>query len=81
MDKQPVTPRRHKEMILEYPITGFVDGWYFRREEASPGHYMVEGCDIYGRKVSRSTSDDPDDALRDCVEYARSITQQSGTTA
>jgi len=79
MDKQPVTPRRHKEMILEYPITGFVDGWYFRMEEASPGHYMVEGCDIYGRKVSRSTSDDPDAALRDCVEYARSITQQSGT--
>jgi hypothetical protein len=64
-------------MIREYPIAGLLDGWYFRTDELSNGCYVVEGCDIYGRKISRSTSGDPNIVLRECVEYARSITQQA----
>ena len=81
MDKNPITPRSHEQMIREYPITGLLDGWYFRTAEVSNGCYLIEGCDIYGRKISRRISGDPDAVLRECVEYARSITQQSDTTA
>ena len=79
MDKQPATPRSHKEMIREYPITGLVEGWYFRQREVSAGCYVVEGRDVYGRTVSRqTTADPPDAALAECVAYARQVAQSSG---
>jgi hypothetical protein len=52
MDKQTITPRSHKEMIREYPITGSVEGWYFRQREVSNGCYFVEGSDACGRTIS-----------------------------
>jgi hypothetical protein len=55
MDKQTITPRSHEELIREYPITGLVEGWYFRQREVSAGCYVVEGSDVHGRTVSRQT--------------------------
>jgi hypothetical protein len=43
MNKQPVTPASHREMIRRYPITGLAEGWYFRQEEVSAGCFVVEG--------------------------------------
>lgn len=77
MDKQPITPRSHKEMIREYPITGLVEGWYFRQQEVSASCYVVEGSDVYGRKVSRQTGD-PDAALAECVAFARQVAPSHG---
>ena len=75
MDKQPVTPRSHKEMIREYPIAGLVEGWYFRQREISAGCYLVEGRDSYGRTISRQTTADPDAVLAECVAFAQNAVQ------
>ena len=73
MEKKPVAPLSHREMIRNYPITGLVDGWYFRQREVSAGCYVVEGSDVYGHTISRQTAGDPDAVLAECVEFARSI--------
>lgn len=78
MDKQHVTPRSHKEMIREYPITGLVDGWYFRQREVSNGCYVVEGSDVYRRTISRQTTGDPDAVLTECIAFARQSVETLG---
>jgi hypothetical protein len=74
MEKKLVTPASHREMVRKYPITGLVEGWYFRQEEVSAGCYVVEGSDVYGRTISRQTGD-PEAALAECVAFARAATQ------
>jgi hypothetical protein len=79
MEKRPVTPRSHEEMLREYPITGLVEGWYFRQREVSAGCFVAEGSDAYGRTVSRQTAADPPDAaLAECVAFARQAVQGHG---
>jgi hypothetical protein len=70
MEKKAVTPASHREMVRKYPITGLVEGWYFRQEEVSAGCYVVEGSDVYGRTISRQTGD-PEAALAECIAFAR----------
>ena len=72
--KKKIAPATHKKLKAVYPISGLVEGWYFRIHEESAGCYRVEGRDIYGRMVSRQTTGDPDKTLAECVEYARSNT-------
>lgn len=76
MRKLPVIPASHKEMIRQYPITGLVDGWYFRQQEVSAGCWVVEARDIYGRKISRQAVADPDSAMAECVEFARQTVEK-----
>lgn len=47
-------------------------GWRFQIEEVSWGHYVVEGVDPWGRKVSRSGSD-ADALLAACRKDAEDI--------
>ena len=75
MDKKAITPASHHEMIRKYPITGLVEGWYFRQREVSASCYVVEGSDVYGRTVSRQATGEPDAAMADCVAFARSCLQ------
>jgi hypothetical protein len=63
------------EVRRAYPIAGRVDGWFFRVDEKSPGAWLVEGADLWGRKVSR-TGGDPDALLEACVGDARAIVAQ-----
>ena len=74
MEKKPITPATHKEMVRRYPITGLAEGWYFRQEEVSAGYYIVEASDVYGRTISRQTGD-PEAALAECVAFARAAIQ------
>jgi hypothetical protein len=74
MEKRPVTPASHREMVRKYPITGLVEGWYFRQHEVSAGCYVVEGSDVYGRTISRQTGDS-EAALAECVAFARAAVQ------
>jgi hypothetical protein len=69
---QQVSP---DEVRLAYPIAGRVDGWFFRVEEKSPGGWLAEGADLWGRKVSRMGGD-PDALLAACVGDARAIVAQ-----
>ena len=74
-------PVRRKDLAAvraEFPIAGVVDGWFFRSKEVSPGAYVVEGTDLWGRTVSRSGID-PDSLLAECAADARRINQQTGS--
>ena len=79
MNKVPVQPKSHSEMVREYPLSGLVEGWFFRQREVSNGCYLVEGSDAYGREVSRQAGGDPDAALAECVEFARATSNELKT--
>ena len=72
MHQQPNIARCHVETAREFPITGWVERWYFRQREVSNSDYLVEGSDAFGRTISRPTAADPDAALAEIVAYARS---------
>lgn len=42
----PITARSHEEMVREYPITGLVEGWFFRQREVSNGYYLVRAATL-----------------------------------
>ena len=75
MESKAITPASHNEMTRKYPITGLVEGWYFRQREISASCYVVEGSDVYGRTISRQATGDPDTAMAECVAFARSCLQ------
>jgi hypothetical protein len=76
MNKQPITPASHREMIRQYPITGLVEGWYFRQEEVSAGCFLIEASDTYGRKISSQGGADPETAMAECIQFARALNQR-----
>jgi hypothetical protein len=61
-------------VIKDYPITGTVQGWYFKIQEVSAGVYVAEGTDLSGRKVSRQGAD-PEEELKKCMDDARQMTK------
>ena len=73
--KHRVTKLDEAAVRREFPLVGFVQGWFFRVKEESPGHYHAEGSDLWGRQVSRHGSD-PDVALDGCYADARHIVAQ-----
>lgn len=64
------------EVQNAFPITGVVEGWFFRQTEVSPGAYLVEGTDLWGRTVSR-VGGDPDELLALCGADAKHINEES----
>jgi hypothetical protein len=36
----------------QFPLQGLLPGWFFRVREVSPGAYVAEGTDLWGRLVS-----------------------------
>ena len=63
------------EVRRAYPIAGRLEGWFFRVTEMSPGGWLAEGSDLWGRKVSRM-GNDPDTLLEACVGDATAIIAQ-----
>jgi hypothetical protein len=60
------------ELALILPIRDLVAGWYFRCTEESPGQYVAEGRDEWGRRVVRS-GENPELVLSQCAADARQI--------
>ncbi len=58
---------------ISYPLADLLPGWFFRVREQSPGHYIAEGTDLWGRIVSFSGGDE---ALGRAVEAAQGIESQ-----
>jgi hypothetical protein len=73
--EKPAQEKNAATILAEFPITGLVDGWYFRQKEISPGYYVVDGIDLWGRAVSRGGTD-PDALLADCAVDAKYINSQ-----
>jgi len=63
-----------EEILEDFPIRGKTPGWFFRMEEMSYGTWIVEGSDLWGRRVSRGGGD-PDDMLAACEKDAAKIEQ------
>jgi hypothetical protein len=63
------------QLRQRYPIDLQVEGWFFRIEEKSAGHYVAEGADARG-SIASVSGDDPDDLLARCAESARHIKAQ-----
>jgi hypothetical protein len=73
MTKKLVSPLDIREHEAAYPIADArVPDWRFRSDERSPGHYVVEGCDRWGRSCSLEGAD-PEALLVECVCYARAL--------
>jgi hypothetical protein len=63
------------DLRITHPMTGLVEGWFFRCEEVSAGRYVAEGRDLWGRSVSR-TGAEGSGILEACVADARAIIEQ-----
>ena len=74
MSQRAIRARSREDMLSEYPIEGKLPDRYFRIAETSNNAWLVEGCDIWGRKVSR-TGGDPDELLVACVKDAGQLLQ------
>ncbi|MBN2388890.1 MAG: hypothetical protein JXB85_17875 [Anaerolineales bacterium] len=68
------TPLIYEELSKHYPITGLMDGWYFRYDEISKGTYRIEGIDELGHSVARTCRENELDAtLKACAREARAM--------
>ena len=77
--KQPIQAKTDDELLHNYPISGKLEGWFFRTEERSAACWIAEGIDRYGRKVCREGFG-PDELLRLCIADAQSITDDLRAT-
>jgi len=75
MTRVPIRTRSREDLMKDYPIESSVAGWFFRYTETSNNVYLVEGCDLWGRKVSRSGTD-PAATVSECEADAREINKQ-----
>ena len=75
MPRITIEPRSRDDMLKEYPIESAVAGWFFRYKEVSNNVWLVEGCDRWGRKVTRTGTDERV-LLSECESDARSINDQ-----
>lgn len=72
MTRREVYASSADELKRDYPIADRVPDWFFRVVETSASAWQAEGCDLWGRKVSRAGGD-PDALLEACVSDARAI--------
>lgn len=70
--KKTITRKSDEEMRRDYPIADRLPDWYFRSTEVASNSWRVEGCDVWGRKVTRD-GNDPHELLAECIEYAMSL--------
>lgn len=75
MSHREIQAKTRAEMLAVFPIEGKLPGWYFRALETSNNVWLVEGCDVWGRKVSR-TGSDPETLLVACMDDAGEIIRQ-----
>ncbi len=76
--KVPVQKTDPATIRTQFPIEGIVEGWFFRQREVSPGVYLVEGIDLFGRRVSRTGTNEHEEPDK-CAADARSIIRESGS--
>ena len=79
MTRRRIQARSRDEMLESFPIEGRLPDWYFRIRETSASAWLVEGSDVWGRRVARSGGD-PDELLEACVRDARAIVRQIAGT-
>lgn len=67
------------EILKTHPISGRAHGWYFRVLEISNGAWVVEGVDLWGRKLS-AQGEDPAKLLKELALEADLVNERIGNT-
>ena len=78
MRKEIVKLSEH-ELLESYPIKYEALSWYFRTEEISNGAWLVEGSDLWGRKVSAQGTD-PERLLKELTSEASILNERIKNT-
>jgi hypothetical protein len=76
--RRKIRPATRQEMLEKYPLADRLPNWFFRITETSNNAWLVEGCDLWGRKVSRCGGD-PDALLAAYLCDAQDIDANSGS--
>ena len=76
MNLKKIIMIKSNEDLLDYPIIGVVEGWFFRVDELTQGYYRVKGVDRLGRIVSREGID-PEDLMEKCISDIREINNET----
>lgn len=77
--KSEVKKLSENEMLESYPIKGRTDGWFYRTTETSNNAWLVEGSDVWGRKIT-IRGDDPESLLLEVESQATSINNETSNT-
>ncbi len=77
--KRAVTKSNLADVLKVYTISDLVDGWFFRATETSNNAWLIEGVDLWGRKVRRDGGDRTK-ILALCAEDARKIKSEANAT-
>ena len=70
--KVSIKRKTDEEIRQDYPVADRLPGWYFRVTETSNNVWLVEGCDAWGRRVSRQGID-LDELFAECIERAKGL--------
>ena len=60
------------DLLRDFPIADFLDGWYFRVSEVANQCYRAEGSNLLRQEVACS-GNTPEEALEKCKRYALEI--------
>ena len=71
--RAPIRRSDPEDVRRRYPLADLLPGWFFRFDEESPGHYLAEGTDLWGRLVSVSGGED---AIDRAVAAAQEVESQ-----
>lgn len=63
------------EMLKSYPIKGKTCDWFYRTTETSNNAWLVEGSDVWGRKITIH-GDDPQALLVEAERQASNINNE-----
>ena len=77
--KTEIQKLSEREILKSYPIKGKTDGWYYRTIETSNNVWLVEGSDVWGRKVSTQGSE-LEALLKELEKQASSINNETKNT-
>lgn len=76
MTRRKVRAIPREALERDYPIADRVPNWCFRVVEFSASAWRAEGCDIWGRRVSR-IGGEPEALLAACIDDARAIAAET----
>lgn len=73
--KLRVARRSEEDVLRTHRIRGNVTGWFYRADETSNYVWILEGVDVWGRKLAVRRTD-PDRLLAEVEAVAEHINEQ-----
>ena len=77
--KAEIEKLSENEILESYPIKGKTDGWFYRTIETSNNAWLIEGSDVWGRKITLQGGD-PEALLIEAEKQAVDINNKAKNT-